>query len=190
MPPSRPRTRLTPDVRRAQIIEVATRLIAAAGFNTFTMSELAKEAGLSRAGVEHHFPSREDVLVAVLRHRDEVDEAAVTQSFPAPPHDRETTRALLAALVRRNAGQREIVRLYTILGAEALDSGHPAHDYFAERFVYARELIASSTREWADDPEMLAVELLGRMDGLQLQWLRDPTLDLEELWARAEDLLN
>lgn len=190
MPAARPRTRLTPEVRRAQIIEVATRQIASTGFNTFTMSGLAKEAGLSRPGLDHHFPSREDVLVAVLRHRDELDEAAVALSSPPPPHNRETTRALLRTLVHRNAGQREIVRLYTILGAESLDPGHPAHAYFAERFTYARELIASSTREWSDDPEMLAVELLGRMDGLQLQWLRDPSLDLEELWTRAEDLLT
>jgi len=185
MASSRPRIRLAPEARRAQIVDIATQQIATSGFNTFTMSELAKAAGLSRAGIEHHFPTREDVLVAVLRHRDELDEAAVYQAFPPPPHDRDTAQALMAALVRRNSEQREIVRLYTILGAEALDPAHPAHTYFVERFAYARRLIASSTREWAEDPEMLAVELLGRMDGLQLQWLRDPSLDLVELWARA-----
>lgn len=190
MTPARTRTRLTPELRRAQIIQAATGLIAARGFNTLTLSRLAAEAGLTRAGIEHHFASKEEVLIAVLRHRDQLDSEAVTDPIGPPPHDFDTTRSLLAALMRRNAGQREIVRLYTILGAEALDPTHPAHDYFVERFAAVRELLTTSARGWADDPDLFAIETLGRMDGLQLQWLRDPSLDLEQLWLDGYDALT
>ena len=41
--------------------------------------------------------------------------------------------AVCAAIVKRNAKQPEIVRLYALLSAEALQPNHPVHDYFTKR---------------------------------------------------------
>ena len=42
---------------------------------------------------------------------------------------------MCSALVRRNASQPEIVRLFAVLEAESLAPSHPAHAYFALRQV-------------------------------------------------------
>ncbi|MFD2340383.1 TetR/AcrR family transcriptional regulator [Clavibacter michiganensis subsp. tessellarius] len=189
MAADRVRTRLAPERRRELIIEAAARQVSERGYNSFTLSQLAADCGITRAGIEHHFASKEEVLVAVLRHRDETDEGVMGPA-PAGSVTADAAWAALDALVRRNAERREIVRLYAILGAEALDPAHPAHAYFAERAVEARRWIAALASAWHPDPDDFAVEVLAILDGLQLQWLRDPALDLAGLWESVAVTLD
>lgn len=184
------RVRLAPEVRRAMIIEQATNLISELGFNTFTLLGLAEACGMTRRGLDHYFKSREEILIAVLRHRDEVDAAILGLGDREVPRDREDTWRALDEAVRRNASQREIVRLYTVLGAESLNPEHPAHDYFLERALTARRAFAASIGSWHPRPEDFAIEAIAVLDGLQISWLREPHLDLFELWRDAGTLLN
>jgi AcrR family transcriptional regulator len=179
------RQRMVADDRRSQLVDAATRLISHVGYRQFTIARLARECGLTRAGVLHHFPSREDVLLAVLTARDLNDAAAVLSGADAPGD----ARTVLDLLVRRNMSQPEIVRLYTVLSAEALDPQHPAHEYFIDRFERAvamlAELLGGSDRPGRE----LAIEVYSYMDGLQLSWLRDPGIDFAGQWASfADDL--
>ncbi|MEU7744557.1 TetR/AcrR family transcriptional regulator [Nonomuraea sp. NPDC049158] len=75
---------------RAKISEVATRLFLERGFDTVTVTEVAREAGVSAVTVFKHFPRKEDLLldrqvdaVGLLRSavRDRAPDAAVLQSL-------------------------------------------------------------------------------------------------------------
>jgi AcrR family transcriptional regulator len=175
------RRRLSVDARRAQIIETATALISATGYNSLTLSNLADACGLTRAGLSHHFPTKEDVFIAVLAHRDEVDAAAL-EIEPNSVHNEDELLEAMRKTVVRNSTQPEIVRLYTILSAEALDPRHPAHLYFANRLATSRSTFAESVRTWHPEPDLLAIKVLSFMDGLQLNWIRDPAIDLTGVW--------
>ncbi|WP_199512126.1 TetR/AcrR family transcriptional regulator [Nucisporomicrobium flavum] len=48
---------------RAKISEVATRLFLERGFDTVTVAEVAREAGVSSVTVFNHFPRKEDLLL-------------------------------------------------------------------------------------------------------------------------------
>lgn len=48
------------------ILDAAVRLFVRQGFHATTMREVASEARLSVAGVYHHYPSKERLLVAIL----------------------------------------------------------------------------------------------------------------------------
>ena len=48
---------------RAKISEVATRLFLERGFDTVTVAEVAREAGVSSVTVFKHFPRKEDLLL-------------------------------------------------------------------------------------------------------------------------------
>ncbi|MFI6908223.1 TetR/AcrR family transcriptional regulator [Nonomuraea sp. NPDC050394] len=48
---------------RARISEVATRLFLDRGFDTVTVTEVAREAGVSAVTVFKHFPRKEDLLL-------------------------------------------------------------------------------------------------------------------------------
>src|SRR5690606_188473 len=132
MTTSRARRRLPPAQRREEILAAATELIAARGFNGVPLEAFAAACGMTKAGLLHYFPSKEHLLIAVLERRDALDLAAVVGTWePAP--DPATSRDLMTRLVRRNLTQRSLIQLYTVLSAEALDPGHPAHGYFRDR---------------------------------------------------------
>lgn len=183
------RRRLAPEERRAHIIRVSTSLVAEAGYNAFTLSELATRCGMTRAGITHHFASKEEIFVEVLRLRDEEDLAAQGFDELDLPRTRDGFRLLLSRLASRNLTQIEIVRLYTILSAEALSKDHPAHEYFLSRMTRSRRALSRIAGEWHPDPDRLTVEILSYMDGLQLNWLRDPTIDFAEMWEAFADRL-
>lgn len=64
----RTRTRLAPDVRRALVLDAATRVILRQGAARMTMEDVAHEAGVARGTVYLYFDSVDDVLAA-LRER-------------------------------------------------------------------------------------------------------------------------
>ena len=180
---ARRRVRLTADVRRAQLVDEATALIAYIGYHRFSISALAEATGLTRAGVLHHVGSKEQLLLDVLAMRDARDNAAVSEMSGMP------TRDLLDSVVRRNLEQPEIVRLYTVLAAEALDPAHPAHAYFADRLRTGTARLATVLDGFGRDPVEVAVEIYSFMDGIQLNWLRDPSIDLWGQWTSFADSL-
>lgn len=179
-PASRPRVRLAPDERREQIVREATRLIARSGFNGVSLADVAGACGIRKPSVLHYFPSMSHLLVAVLDRRDALD-AAAAMGGTSPRPDPAGSRELLTRIVTRNLGRRELVRLYAVLGAEALDPAHPAHDIFAERTTRVRDGIATLLA-WKADPRAAAVEVLAVVQGLELEWLRTPELDVLATW--------
>jgi AcrR family transcriptional regulator len=65
---TRTRTRLAPGIRRASILDAATRLILRAGTAGLTMEDIAREAGVARGTLYLYFDSI-DGIIAALRDR-------------------------------------------------------------------------------------------------------------------------
>src|SRR5208282_4504080 len=63
--------------RKQRILAVAQRLLTRNGWRTTTLAQIASEAGVSPAGLLHHFESKEQLLHAVLDVRDADDLAHV-----------------------------------------------------------------------------------------------------------------
>ena len=57
---------------RDRILLATWKLLEAGGGNEVRMSDIAREAGISRQAVYLHFPTRADLLVATTRYLDEV----------------------------------------------------------------------------------------------------------------------
>ncbi|GAA1649496.1 TetR/AcrR family transcriptional regulator [Nonomuraea maheshkhaliensis] len=169
--------------RREQILAVAADAFAIAGFRGTSLAEVAQKVGVSQPGLLHHFSSKEALIIAVLQQRDLQDEQYVEAQFAGTET---TTREWLMAFCRRNETQPDLVRLFTVQAAESLDPAHPAHDFFYQRNQRVRNRIAQLIE--ADqakgrllsslDPAAAAAELVSLMNGLQLQWLRDPAIDM------------
>ncbi|MEU4243278.1 helix-turn-helix domain-containing protein [Actinoplanes sp. NPDC026619] len=180
----RERLRLPAAERRRQIIDVTARLIAERGFWGLSMQDVADDCGLTVPGLLHHVGSKDGLLLAVLDDRDRADRRALDETSSDEP------RELCAALVRRNAGQPEIVRLFAVLEAESLTPGHPAHDYFAARQRKTLDGLCQMLEGRAPDPAGLAVRIAAMMDGLQVHWLRNPAeIDLVTQWEAAAGVL-
>lgn len=61
-----PRTRLSPDERRQQILAAAGELYRSRRYDDVSMEELAAEAGVARGLLHHYFGSKRDLFLAVM----------------------------------------------------------------------------------------------------------------------------
>jgi AcrR family transcriptional regulator len=56
---------MTRDVRRDQILDAATKMFVAQGYDNSTVDEIAREAGLSKGSIYWYFKSKLDILLAL-----------------------------------------------------------------------------------------------------------------------------
>jgi AcrR family transcriptional regulator len=82
-------------VQRQHILDTALSLMGQRGVDGTSMRDLATAAGLNVASLYHYFPSKRDLLVAVLAERGFIDEVAAA---PRPSLTRDPA-ALLADLL-------------------------------------------------------------------------------------------
>jgi len=163
--------------KREKILDAAMTVFAARGFNKGSLLEIAELAGMTHAGVLHHFGSKDQLLLAVLDHRDRVDDERLeSQGGPSGP----VFFRHLAQTAEINTGRAGIIQAYAVLSAESVTDGHPAQEYFRARFENLRTIVANAFRELApaDTPEeellQAAASVIAVMDGLQVQWLLSP----------------
>ena len=53
--------------RKEQIVSLALELLKAKGFENFSYQDLAKELGITKASIHHHFPKKADLGVALCQ---------------------------------------------------------------------------------------------------------------------------
>lgn len=193
--PRGPGSRWTPEQRRRQILDEATRIVGQRGYYGFSVAAVADACGLTVAGLLHHVGSKDGLLVALLEDRDRRDAAAVAGELGAGLDDLDgssvtETLAVLRAVVVRNTSQPEIVRLYSMLRTESLFEEHPAHGYFRDRDARVLATFTRLVTGHVAHPASTARQLLAVMGGLEEQWLRTPDeVDLVREWDRAVALL-
>ncbi|MER7685370.1 TetR/AcrR family transcriptional regulator [Streptomyces sp. NPDC097610] len=164
-------TRARSAERRAEIVRAALEVIAERGYRGASMASVAERVGLTQQGLLHYFPTKDALLVAVLKERDQWDAVPDTQ----------WRVDLLASLVEYNAMRPGIIQTFSALLGESVTEGHPAREYFTERYARVRASMAAVLRaEYGErlpnglTPERTAPLLVAVMDGLQFQWLLDP----------------
>lgn len=163
--------------RRLEIIESATAVFSEHGYRGGSLRQIAKQLDLSLTTVMHHFPTKVALLAAVLEQEDAADRDFAERAR------RDGLIPTVLAIVRRNLGRRELVRMFSIVSAEATFPGHEAHEWLRRRYddVTGRyaELIAHDRdqgRIAADTaPVVLAGLIITGWEGIQIRWLADDT---------------
>jgi AcrR family transcriptional regulator len=80
-PPPRGRTRLSPDRRREQLLDLGVRLLATRSLDELSIDLLAEEAGISRGLLYHYFGNKAAFHEAVVRH---AADDLIAQTAPPP----------------------------------------------------------------------------------------------------------
>lgn len=168
------------DARREQILDTALDVIAERGYSGATVRQIADAAGVSVAGLQHHFGSKEKLLAEALRRRDSRAVDAFDGALSPQIAETFTTR------IRQNMAVPGLIQLYARLSAESTERSHPAHDHFRERYASIRAAAADGIRAAQElgqlrkglDPDMIAAMLLALEDGLQVQWLLSDDVDI------------
>lgn len=76
---ARSRVRRSPELARREILDAAERLLAEGGVAAVQVRAVASTIGMTDAGVNHHFGSRDALLEALLRHGGRKIRAGVLQ---------------------------------------------------------------------------------------------------------------
>jgi AcrR family transcriptional regulator len=169
-------------IPRDRILVAAEDVFAANGFRGGSLNDVAKLAGYTRAGLLHYYPSKAALLLAVLDHRDEELDAQDAKLFQGSiVATLESGQNLLGTVLE----DRTLVQLAHVLTAEASDPAHPAHDWVSRRQDRVRSGLAKAIRRSVElgelpastDVATLASVVLGVVEGLEAQWLIDPSID-------------
>jgi AcrR family transcriptional regulator len=177
-------------VKREEILAVALDVVAKNGCRKATSREIAHRVGLTQPGLMHYFGSREELYQEVLRARDDADLA----DYYAPNPRFEG----FLAVIKHNTEVPGLVQLYAEFAAEASITGHPAHEFFVQRYAWMRGLLVEAIRraqlEGEMGPDLDAAEaadlIVATSDGLQVEWLHDPAVDMTGRLARLWELLR
>lgn len=184
--------------KREEILERALDVIAREGYRGASVKELADAVGLSQAGLLHYFDSKDELFTAILRKRDEVDSAHYGHDEPDGSISAADLRDEYLRVIRHNADVPGLVQLFARLSVDASDPDHAAHDFFVSRGRSLRELFttaitsAQASGEITDriDPVTLARVLQAVADGLQVQWMLEPDVDMAGTIAALFEALD
>ena len=95
-----------PEQKRKQIIEATNRILRDGGHYTkFSLDKVAQEAGISKGGLMHHFPSKAALLQAVAQAATERFESHFYKKLAAEPDELgRKTRAYIKTVLGDGSG--------------------------------------------------------------------------------------
>lgn len=178
-PAARRRTRLSPQVRRDQILDAAARLILDLGLSAFGMERLARDAGISKGLLYAYFPSRDALLAALLgREQAELRDRGMSTALKATTFGeviRRTTRLYLEQMRDRGALIAPLLDDPSVAGLMEADNR-------AERDRTIRYFVRLTRREYGLSLPLAisAVDLLMAVTGRAGQRVAERSLGLDE----------
>lgn len=178
---------LTEQARRAQLIGVTIDLIARHHHSGTSLARIAEAAGISKAAVLYHFPSKD----AVVRAAYDTVIGALTDHVGAAVQA-ESGAAALEAYIRSLAGYLRAHPAHTRMIVEAIGEEPAVDDSPAapsrQQSVAALIAGARDAGDYRDDvdPAVTAVIVNGALDGIVSANLSDPAFDTE---AATETLI-
>lgn len=194
LPPGRRRPNRAGDERRRRLLDVAAQQFARHGYERTSIAQVARAAGISDAGLLHHFPSKRALYAAILERRSTVFAGALGR----PTTLDGLVEGLLAGVEAQLAAP-DVVRLQAVLGGEMLVDDHVLRDEYLDGqrrgLDELAETIAALVRagevDASVDPATLAVVILGTLKGVRGEWALLPDrVDLRAVTAEALDRIR
>jgi len=179
--------------RRAEIVAAASTVMARRGYAGASLRLIGEAVGMTPAGLLRHFGTKENLLIAVL-------DDWVEQTIRMRPPSSATGIGYFTRfvdLMRYHMLHPGLIELFLTLSAEASDPSHPARAWVTARHQRIVSEGVEQLRNAVTNGEIAPMSdrrmelevrgLFAMMDGLELQWIADPRLDLA---ATFESLLE
>ncbi|BFU44999.1 TetR/AcrR family transcriptional regulator [Krasilnikovia sp. MM14-A1004] len=171
--PKQDRSRAT----RQRLLETAVRCLATHGWEVSTVGFIAAESGISRGAVQHHYRTREALIIAALEHMFG-ERTTLLDALPDPEGSGpERVHTVVTGLVEAMGGElfRAALQVWTVAAADA----------------ELRAAVVPLERHFAREVHRRAVRLL-RVDDSDpaMRGLIQATLDLARGLALADVLTD
>jgi AcrR family transcriptional regulator len=174
--------------RREDIVRSATRLFSRYGYERVRIADIAKEVGISDAGVLYHFPTKEALFTAIvdLRERD----------YRLDMADADSVREMLdrsIESVQQAATHPDLLRLRVTLTGIDVAEDTPVRGRLARNFALMlppaektiRKGIAAGEIRANVDPQHAALTMYAINEGVRSQWVLASSLHYEMSYVRT-----
>jgi AcrR family transcriptional regulator len=184
------RRRLSATDRRAAILDSALQVFSSRGYHAASIDEIAQEAGISKALIYEHFPSKKDLHASLLeRHVQQIFEALAQAAAGPEPGEvrlRNGVDAFLEWVETHPRAFRLLFRDNFEADVAELLQGLQQQATFAIAGLMASEPIEAAPGDETDEQRRLAVEvfaqqLSGAVQSLAIWWRDHPDVKREFL---------
>ena len=188
-PPEKPakRRRLTADERREAILQAALDVFARRGYHAASIDEIAQAAGISKALIYEHFPSKRELHVSLLEAEVRVVFQRLVESAatgePGEVRLRQGVDAFLGWVEERGDAFRMLFRDAVEPEVAGVVGRLQRQATTAIAELIAREPLGPRTRDPARDQtiEMLAQLLSGAVQSLAIWWQENRDIPRDRL---------
>jgi len=192
VPPTTDTTATPNRDQRARILDTALALMAQQGSTGASMRQLAGACGLNVATLYHYFPSKSDLLRAVIEERGYGEELDAMVDPPVARRGNPTTRlSNLLEFVAREALEAEVV--WRLMLGEAVhsdtDAMSMARQLSSGLEVALARWIPELVPEFTGDAAALSRLLRSQLFGMMIEVLVSPDLDREALVVQRSNEL-
>jgi AcrR family transcriptional regulator len=180
------RRRLSAPDRRAAILDAALEVFSRSGYHGASIDEIAQEAGISKALIYEHFPSKKDLHASLLeRHVQDIFER-LAESAATPDPGEVRLRAGVDAFLEWSETNQDAFRLLFRDTFESDVAGVlrrlQQQATAAIAGLMATEPIAPAHDDVSDEDRRLAVEIFaqqlsGAMQSLAIWWRDHPQVE-------------
>lgn len=166
-----PRRRLTPQARRAELVDIAAQRFADLPYDAVGMDDIAERAGVSRALLYRYFPTKAALFAAVYRTAADrlLDVTTVDRTQPLVPQ----VAAGLDAHIDYFVANRQAV-----LTANRVLAGDPTiQAIISDELAVLRERVLGTRDLDSDARRALSTVLMGWLTFVRVvcvEWLADP----------------
>jgi AcrR family transcriptional regulator len=152
---------------REQMLATAGRLFYKEGFHAVGIDRIVEESGVSKMTLYRHFPSKDDLIVAVLQDSDDRFWVWFGKAIEGPGKDAKARLLGLFGVLQELVMRPSCHGCPFLLAAsEYQHKSHPAHRHALDHKRRVRERLRDLSREAGSaDPEQLADGLLLLLDG-------------------------
>ena len=175
--------RLEPDARREQILECAVRLFGERPYAAVSTTDIAREAGVARALLNHYFGTKRDLYLEVVRQTVTLVPSIQTdEQVKTGRLDKRVARAVELFL---DSVYEHGSTFVAVIGAEGIGADPEVESILAQADDAAARAVLETIGAGAvaEDAEQRAVIRAygGMVKAAVREWLRDETLTREQV---------
>lgn len=171
------------DMREQAFKQAALKVFSTKGYHKATMSEIALEAGFGKGTLYWYWKSKEELYFALIRQMHEEFLQLVEEAARHPGSAIEKLAWLGEEIIELYYRDRDYCKLSWKMRAEELETFSPQYveqlQAYIKRTKRSLEGIIKQAIEEGSlppaDPYYLSCILLGLVEGMEIQWLEDPS---------------
>jgi AcrR family transcriptional regulator len=178
------------DQTKDRIVDAAYRTLARRGYHETSMKDIAAEAGVAPGLAHYYFETKEDLLVAAIRHGCEPalkvwEKAGLSPTAPLPENADPLELARIGfELARQELGRYESLFRLTFdmfgVGTHNPKIAAAVRQFIDERRTFiariSQGVIAGMTQRPASSADAIAAATWGSLHGIYLQKVNGPVL--------------